>query len=299
MQLLVFYVLSLCTALVSSSPQVQLNRTTLVGSDIAGLKLDFFGGIPYAEPPLGSLRLRPPVLKSHLNAGFFNASSFGLSCLQPGMSNDLISEDCLTINIFRPSGVTERSSLPVLFWTFGGGFDSGSATTFNGSAIVAQSVIRGTPIIYVNFNYRLGPLGFPQGAEAASRGILNLAIRDQLAALEWVQINIGAFGGDKHKACWNIIAIIHHRINNAIGDRLWRECGFYHDVHTVPKPIHIQVRKSGDIRIWVGDFVPRIQCSASRRLLDEFRPGNTKLQLLCWDIVYCKLLTVRELFRCA
>ncbi|PBK63745.1 esterase 1 [Armillaria solidipes] len=199
MQLLVFYVLSLCTALVSSSPQVQLNRTTLVGSDIAGLKLDFFGGIPYAEPPLGSLRLRPPVLKSHLNAGFFNASSFGLSCLQPGMSNDLISEDCLTINIFRPSGVTERSSLPVLFWTFGGGFDSGSATTFNGSAIVAQSVIRGTPIIYVNFNYRLGPLGFPQGAEAASRGILNLAIRDQLAALEWVQINIGAFGGDKHK----------------------------------------------------------------------------------------------------
>ncbi|PBK90719.1 extracellular triacylglycerol lipase precursor [Armillaria gallica] len=199
MQILVFYVLSLCTVLVSSSPQVRLDRTTLVGSVIAGLKLDFFGGIPYAEPPLGSLRLRPPVLKSHLNAGLFNASSFGLSCLQPGVSNNLISEDCLTINILRPSGVNERSSLPVLFWTFGGGFDSGSASTFDGSAIVAQSVRRGTPVIYVNFNYRLGPLGFPQGAEAASRGILNLAIRDQLAALEWVQINIGAFGGDKHK----------------------------------------------------------------------------------------------------
>ncbi|KAK0194628.1 esterase 1 [Armillaria mellea] len=245
MQILVFFVLSLCTALVSSSPQVQLNRTTVVGSKNPVLQLDFFGGIPYAEPPLGSLRLRPSVLKSHLNAGIFNASSFGLACLQPGMSSDLISEDCLTINILRPSGVTGRSSLPVLFWTFGGGFESGSASTFDGSAIVAQSVIRGTPVIYVNFNYRLGPLGFPQGAEAASRGILNLAIRDQLAALEWVQVNIGAFGGDKHKACWNIIAIIHHRINNTIGDRLWRECGFYHDVHTVPKPIHIQVRKSG------------------------------------------------------
>ncbi|KAK0499005.1 extracellular triacylglycerol lipase precursor [Armillaria luteobubalina] len=201
MQILVFYVLSLSAALVSSSPQVHLNRTTLVGRNITELKLDFFGGIPYAEPPLGSLRLRPPVLKSHLNAGPFNASDFGLSCLQAGVDNDLISEDCLTINILRPSGVTERSSLPVLFWTYGGGFDSGSASEsiFNGSAIVSQSVSRGTPVIYVSFNYRLGPLGFPQGAEAASRGILNLGLRDQLAALEWVQINIGAFGGDKHK----------------------------------------------------------------------------------------------------
>ncbi|KAK0460689.1 triacylglycerol lipase [Desarmillaria tabescens] len=111
-----------------------------------------------------------------------------------------MSEDCLTINIFRPSSATESSSLPVLFWTHGGGYQTGSASSFNGSALVAQSVERGTPIIYVNFNYRLGPLGFPQGVEAASRGILNLAIKDQLAALEWVQINIGAFGGDKDKA---------------------------------------------------------------------------------------------------
>ncbi|KAK0224106.1 Alpha/Beta hydrolase protein [Armillaria fumosa] len=110
------------------------------------------------------------------------------------MSADLMSENCLTINIFRPSNATELSSLPVLFWTHGGGYQTGSASSFNGSALVSQSIQRGTPIIYVNFNYRLGPLGFPQGAEAASRGILNLAIRDQLAALEWVQRHIGAFG---------------------------------------------------------------------------------------------------------
>ncbi|KAK0205537.1 esterase 1 [Desarmillaria ectypa] len=198
MRILVYYVLLFCTA-ASCSPQVQLRKTTIVGRDIVGIKQDFFGGIPYAKPPLGSLRLRPPVLKTQLDAGFFNASSFGSSCLQPKTSNITISEDCLTINILRPSGVTNRSSLPVLFWTYGGGFESGSASAFNGSAIVAQSVVRGTPIIYVNFNYRLGPLGFPQGAEAASRGILNLAIKDQLAALEWVQVNIGAFGGDKDK----------------------------------------------------------------------------------------------------
>jgi carboxylesterase type B len=54
-------------------------------------------------------------------------------------------------------------------------------------------------VIYVSFNYRLGPLGFPQGQEADNRGALNLALRDQLAALEWVQLHIGAFGGDKDK----------------------------------------------------------------------------------------------------
>jgi acetylcholinesterase len=73
------------------------------------------------------------------------------------------------------------------------------SSTYNGSAIVAEAAIRGTPVIYVNFNYRVGPLGFPQGSEAAERGALNLGLKDQLVALEWVQANIGAFGGDKTK----------------------------------------------------------------------------------------------------
>ncbi|KAK0194625.1 Alpha/Beta hydrolase protein [Armillaria mellea] len=194
MRLSAYCVVSICVAVVSPSPYVQLNRSTVMGREITGLEVDFFGGIPYVEPPLGPLRLRPPVFKPHPDAGVFNASSFGLSCLQPGLTIDLMSEDCLTINIFRPSGATELSSLPVLFC---GGYQTGSASSFNGSALVARSVQRGTPVIYVNFNYRPGPLGFPQGTEAASQCILNLAIRDQLAALEWVQRNIGAFGGDK------------------------------------------------------------------------------------------------------
>ncbi|KAK0194653.1 Alpha/Beta hydrolase protein [Armillaria mellea] len=83
--------------------------------------------------------------------------------------------------------------------TYAGGFFAGASSSFNGSNIVAQSITRGTPIIYVNHNYRLGPLGFPQGQEADNRGQLNLGVRDQLAALEWVQENIGLFGGDKTK----------------------------------------------------------------------------------------------------
>ncbi|KAJ7579027.1 esterase 1 [Mycena floridula] len=180
------------------APKVTLGKTTLVGRDVTLLHQDFFGGIPFAEPPLGSLRLKPPVLKTSISTATFDASNFGPACLQA--TNEFpISEDCLTINVFRPSGIQANASLPVLFWTYGGGFTGGSGLLYNGSAIVAQSVTRGTPLIYVNFNYRLGPLGFPQGQEADNRGALNLGLRDQLAALEWVQLHIGSFGGDKTK----------------------------------------------------------------------------------------------------
>ncbi|KDR76954.1 hypothetical protein GALMADRAFT_420780 [Galerina marginata CBS 339.88] len=186
-------------AAVNAAPQVKLGKTTLVGRDITLLGLDFFGGIPFAEPPLGNLRLKPPVLKTHLNVSTFDASNFGKGCLQQGGSLAIFSEDCLTINVYRPSGIKSDAKLPILFWTYGGGFDAGESAIYNGSAIVAQSVARGTPLIYVNYNYRLGPLGFPQGQESDNRHALNLALKDQLAALEWVQANIETFGGDKSK----------------------------------------------------------------------------------------------------
>ncbi|KIM41288.1 hypothetical protein M413DRAFT_445322 [Hebeloma cylindrosporum] len=186
-------------SLVYAAPQIKVGKTTLVGRDITGLKQDFFGGIPFAEPPLGNLRLKPPVLKPHLDVETFDASNFGKGCLQAGNVPMAFSEDCLTINVFRPSGLKSNAKLPVLFWTYGGGFDAGMSSLYNGSTIVAQSVARGTPLIYVNFNYRLGPLGFPQGQEADNRGALNLALKDQIAALEWVQKNICEFGGDKKK----------------------------------------------------------------------------------------------------
>jgi Carboxylesterase family len=66
---------------------------------------------------------------------------------------------------------------------------------------------QGTPILVVSMNYRLGPLGFPQGPEAVERGALNLGLHDQWAALEWVQKNIASFGGDPRKVCLLILAI--------------------------------------------------------------------------------------------
>ncbi|KAF7300782.1 Carboxylic ester hydrolase [Mycena kentingensis (nom. inval.)] len=195
---------------------VQLGQTTLTGRLIPIFGQEFFGGIPYAEVPIGNRRLRPPALKTSLGVPTFDASGYGPSCMQPGLAaSEPISEDCLTINVLRPVGTPANAGLPVvrhpktqlllnaneqqMFWTYGGGFDSGQSNIYNGSGIVGQSVLRGTPVIYVNFNYRIGPLGFPQGQEADNRGALNLGIKDQIAALKWVQANIGAFGGDKRK----------------------------------------------------------------------------------------------------
>ncbi|KAJ7059294.1 extracellular triacylglycerol lipase precursor [Mycena amicta] len=202
-----FFPLILFVALATSvkGATIQLGQTTLTGRAIPDSHFAFFkfslpwAGIPYAEPPLANRRLLPPQLKTTLDASTFDASEYGPACLQVGLSPDLISEDCLTINVLRPAGIPANSGLPVVQLRYGGGFEGGQSSIYNGSAIVAQSLLRGTPVIYVNYNYRVGPLGFPQGQEADNRGALNLGLRDQLAALEWVQANIGLFGGDKTK----------------------------------------------------------------------------------------------------
>ncbi|KAK7041842.1 hypothetical protein VNI00_009131 [Paramarasmius palmivorus] len=222
-----------CTFSALAAPEVQLGNTTVVGMDytltVGGLftsKQEFFGGIPYAEPPLGDLRLKPTVLKTSLGGDTFNASQYGPSCLQPPTTDDpplVLDEDCLTINIIRPANISADAKLPVLFWTYGGGFQAGSTPIFNASAIVALSVFRGTPVVYVSFNYRTGPLGFPQGAEAARRGALNLALHDQLTALEWVQRNIGIFGGDKTKIFESGQAATPHLLSAQDREKSWTD----------------------------------------------------------------------------
>ncbi|KAJ7627511.1 esterase 1 [Mycena polygramma] len=184
----------LCALLVKTAPTVQLGSTTVTGAAFS--KLEFFGGIPYAEPPVGSLRLKPPVPLHNLGSSTFNASQYGNICLQPGKPSD---ENCLTINIYRPAGLEETAALPVMAFIHGGGYSAGSSASYNATAIVAQSIARGTPVIYASFNYRLGPLGFPTGREASVKGALNLALKDQLLALQWIQDNIAAFNGDKSK----------------------------------------------------------------------------------------------------
>ncbi|KAJ8518546.1 hypothetical protein ONZ45_g4385 [Pleurotus djamor] len=185
----------------SSPPTVNLHGASVVGQYHNLSNQETFRGIPYAEPPIGDLRLRPPQLKRRLNSPF-DAGEFGPACTQPFASPlTPLSEDCLTLNIQRPAGTNRYSKLPVVLWIFGGSFLVGgtSGPEYNATNLVSYSVSRGTPIIYVNINYRLGPLGFPQGTDASAKGLLNLGLKDQLTAFRWVHDNIAAFGGDPKK----------------------------------------------------------------------------------------------------
>lgn len=201
-----------------SGPSVTITDGTVVGSTTNGI--DSFKGIPFAQPPVGALRLKPPQ-PFNSSFGTFDATQDPAACPQfinlfnpdflPADALDQLlnspllqtatnqDEDCLTINVQRPAGVSADAKLPVLFWIFGGGFELGWAGMYDGSSIIGRSVEMGTPVIYVAVNYRVGGFGFLAGQELAGDGSTNLGLRDQRLGLQWVADNIGAFGGDPEK----------------------------------------------------------------------------------------------------
>ncbi|MVF11347.1 carboxylesterase family protein [Ketobacter sp. MCCC 1A13808] len=156
-----------------------------------------FLGIPYAKPPLGELRFAPPQPVEPWSEPY-QAMEFGASCMQNvgalSASGD-VSEDCLTLNVYSPDGVN-TSTLPVMVFIHGGAFISGGSNQYDGWRLAEQY-----GAVVVTLNYRLGALGFLSLPEldatlpAADAG--NAALEDQRLALEWVQQNIGSFGGDK------------------------------------------------------------------------------------------------------
>lgn len=157
-------------------------------------------GIPFAQTTGGQNRFRPPVpleLSASSAAAPFDASRFGPVC--PGTSaripGMLDGEDCLNLNVYRPASSYEPGGarLPVVVYVHGGAFNGGLGTERDMSSFVGWSQ---TPIIGVNFNYRVGALGFPSSTTAEREGALNLGLRDQRLLFEWVRQNIGQFGGD-------------------------------------------------------------------------------------------------------
>ncbi|KAI0091741.1 carotenoid ester lipase precursor [Irpex rosettiformis] len=198
-------------------PRVQLDQGTFVGT--RNENIDKFLGIPYAKPPVGDLRFRLPVANEPYK-GTHNASTFGSSCLQQAISFsspanlapeaiELLKsfsvplpksdEDCLTLNIWKPSEVPEGTRLPVVVWIHGGGFEVGSAASTDGSVIVKRSLEMDNPIMYISINYRLSAFGFLAGTEVKNAGVANLGLQDQREALRWVQRYISAFNGDPSK----------------------------------------------------------------------------------------------------
>jgi carboxylesterase type B len=183
----------------SAAPTVTITSGTIIGVEDAASATQQFLGIPFAEPPINDYRLRQAIPPTK-PFGTLQANAFGASCYQKG--RDDVSEDCLTLNIWRPSTAsTSNATLPVMVWLYGGGLTSGATAdpTFEGTAITRISKEIGKPIILVTVNYRLGPFGFLSGKEMAELGLLNMGMLDQRLAFRWIQENIAAFGGDPRK----------------------------------------------------------------------------------------------------
>ncbi|KAI9148222.1 LOW QUALITY PROTEIN: Lipase 1 [Paramyrothecium foliicola] len=173
---------------------------TVVGVADEASGVQKFLGIPFAEAPVGDLRLAHAV---PLKEGFgtLQANKFGPACAtkRGGVES---SEDCLTLNLWRPLGAGKsNTTLPVLVYLYGGGLTGGDSAKpeTDATAMVRISHEIGKPIIVVAPNYRVGPFGFLNGKEMEELGLLNLGMLDQRLALHWLQDNIGAFGGDPKK----------------------------------------------------------------------------------------------------
>lgn len=164
-----------------------------------------FKGIPYAAPPVGTLRWRPPQpvtpwkdVREATQWGDASWQNRDYCVAVGGGDPGRFSEDCLYLNIWTPD-VEPSRPLPVMVWLHGGGFTigAGSLDPYRGKALAAQGVV------VVTLNYRLGHFGFfahpALDAEYPPDAVVNnFALLDQIAALQWIQRNIPVFGGDRH-----------------------------------------------------------------------------------------------------
>ena len=186
-------------ARVAAPPRVTIDTGTLEGFDSARVKV--FRGIPYAAPPVGALRWRPPQPTKPWR-GVRAAKQLGHNCIQHQPYSDIdpfaagVSEDCLYLNVWTNSLDTRAPRRPVMVWIHGGGFFAGfgGEERHNGARLAQKGVV------VVTLNYRLGAFGFlahpALAAESPHHAAGNYGLLDQIAALQWVQRNIARFGGD-------------------------------------------------------------------------------------------------------
>nr|CAH17527.1 carotenoid ester lipase precursor [Pleurotus sapidus] len=245
-------VLGLFAIQTAATPLPRANSVTLDSATFTGTtsgRVTKFLGIPYAQPPTGDRRFRlPEPIPPY--TGTVRATAFGPACpqqsarlpLPDGLASDVVdlivntaykavfpdNEDCLSINVVVPTSATPTSKLPVAVWIFGGGFELGSPSLYDGGLIVERSIQLGEPVIYVSMNYRLSAFGFLASQEVKDTGVGNLGLQDQREALRWIQKYISSFGGDPTKVTiWGesagaISVALHMVANNGNHEGLFR-----------------------------------------------------------------------------
>lgn len=186
------------SAATASPAPVHIRNGWVQGTALDGLTV--YKGIPFAAPPVGPLRWRPPQPASNWS-GTLHADHFGPTCMQTieaWMGPLHTSENCLYLNVWTPAK-SSHAALPVMVWIYGGGFTSGStALRLNSGEKLAQH-----GVVVVSIAYRVGPMGFlalpALSAESPHHVSGNYGLLDQIAGLRWVQHNVAAFGGDPHR----------------------------------------------------------------------------------------------------
>jgi para-nitrobenzyl esterase len=182
-------------------PRVSVEGGMLEGSVDSATGVVVFRGIPYAAPPVGRLRWRPPE-RAPRWSGVRRADQLGKNCVQTQIYGDIdpfaagVSEDCLYLNVWTTELSATAARRPVMVWIHGGGFRAGfgGEERHNGARLAQKGAV------VVTLNYRLGPLGFlahpALAAESPRHSSGNYGLLDQIAALQWVRRNISRFGGD-------------------------------------------------------------------------------------------------------
>src|SRR5262245_13620443 len=190
--------LALCATVTLAAAPVKAESGLVAGVVADGVKS--WKGVPFAAPPTGDLRWRAPRPAAAWS-GVREAKAYANDCMQLPFPSDAAplgtppAEDCLYLNVWAPEKPA-APKLPVMVWIYGGGFVNGgsSPAVYDGSQFAKQG------IVLVSFNYRLGRFGFfahpALSAEHPGEPLGNYAFMDQIAALQWVQKNISAFGGN-------------------------------------------------------------------------------------------------------
>ncbi|KAL8278082.1 hypothetical protein RQP46_009542 [Phenoliferia psychrophenolica] len=168
----------------TAGPIVTLDYASFQGSNSSGI-VNFLG-MPFAQPMQLTDGFGDGVPSTLINR---IEATPGLESTQSG------TEDCLTVNLQAPAYIPKGTSLPVLVWIYGGGFEVGSAS-YDATPLITRSEALGTPVIVVSMNYRLNAFGFIASKEVKEAGAGNAALYDQRLALRWIQKYAASFGGD-------------------------------------------------------------------------------------------------------
>ncbi|XP_074027351.1 carboxylic ester hydrolase-like isoform X2 [Leptinotarsa decemlineata] len=183
----------------NSTLQVSLRNGVVQGKQVYssdGLSYIGYYGIPYAAPPVKSLRFKNPHPVKRWR-GVLDATQFQSGCVETqvrstgNILNVLGSEDCLYINVFTPLKKSSENNFPTILYIYGGAFIEGNSHIYNPDFLIQQD------LIVITFDFRSGLLGFLSTEDEASYG--NYGLKDHYAALKWVNSNIKSFGGDPNQ----------------------------------------------------------------------------------------------------